>query len=119
MSRDFARAFYNSPLWKKVRADYANSKLFMCERCGGRGEIVHHKIHLTPANINTHLATDFNNLELLCRYCHGQIHNGGYSTVKDVFFTPDGDVISPPIMKGGGGIFHTAPSTSEEHTGRT
>lgn len=54
----------------------------MCERClkCGRyqaGEIVHHKIHLTPANItNPEVTMSFANLELLCRECHADAHRG-------------------------------------------
>jgi len=39
------------------------------------GEIVHHKIHLTPENIHDpKIALNFDNLQLLCRDCHGKIH---------------------------------------------
>ncbi len=40
----------------------------LCVKCGRPGEIVHHKEHLTPENINTpEIALGENNLELLCR----------------------------------------------------
>ena len=39
------------------------------------GEIVHHKIHLTPDNINVpEIALSWDNLELLCRDCHALAH---------------------------------------------
>ena len=44
------------------------------------GEIVHHKIHLTPNNVNNPAVTlNWDNLQLVCRDCHAEIHekNGG------------------------------------------
>lgn len=39
------------------------------------GEIVHHKIHLTPSNItNPEIALSFDNLILVCRECHAIEH---------------------------------------------
>lgn len=53
----------------------------LCEKClkEGRyepGEIVHHKIHLTPQNINDpSISLNWDNLELLCRLHHGDEHS--------------------------------------------
>lgn len=80
MAKDFAKAFYNSSKWRKVRKAYAKQTLY-CERCRAKGElipgaIVHHKIHLTSENINDDTVTcDFKNLELLCTFCHREEHN--------------------------------------------
>ena len=42
-----------------------------CVRCGAIGEIVHHKIHLSPENIdNPDISLSEDNLELLCRDCY-------------------------------------------------
>ena len=39
------------------------------------GEIVHHKIELTPDNIhNPDITLNFDNLQLLCRDCHAAVH---------------------------------------------
>lgn len=39
------------------------------------GEIVHHKVHLTPDSINDPtVALSWDNLELLCRTCHAKAH---------------------------------------------
>lgn len=52
----------------------------MCERCLAKGlivpgVIVHHKEHLTAANISDpNIALGFDNLELLCRDCHAAEH---------------------------------------------
>jgi 5-methylcytosine-specific restriction endonuclease McrA len=54
----------------------------MCERCFARGElnvadIVHHKVHLTPKNINdTRVTLSYDNLQRLCRDCHAVVHSG-------------------------------------------
>ena len=80
MSKDFSRDFYDSVAWKNTRRAYASAKGGLCERClrAGRyvaGEIVHHKRHLTPENIqDPRVALDWSNLELVCRECHAEIH---------------------------------------------
>ena len=81
MAQDFSRGFYNSKLWYRTRNAYFKAKGGLCEECYrkgliNRGEIVHHKVPLTPSNIdNPLIALDFKNLELLCRECHETIHN--------------------------------------------
>ena len=55
MAREFAKAFYKSKEWLKVRAAYiAKRKSIdggLCESCHEKpGYIVHHKIELTPEN---------------------------------------------------------------------
>ena len=80
MAKDFAKDFYNSPAWKSCRASYARYKHYLCERCFANGifrsgDIVHHKIALTPANItDPDVALSFENLELLCRGHHAEAH---------------------------------------------
>ena len=80
MARDFAKEFYNSPAWKNCRASYANSRHHLCERCLAKGiykqgEIVHHKIHLTPDNVvDPDVSLNWENLQLLCRDCHALAH---------------------------------------------
>lgn len=78
--RDFARSFYLSQAWKNTRQAYKKSVGGLCERCLAKGlykagEIVHHKIHITPDNIDkTDILLDWNNLELVCRECHAEEH---------------------------------------------
>lgn len=78
--REFAADFYNSRAWKDCRDAYAKSKGNLCERCLAKGLynpgiIVHHKIHLTPENIgDPEITLGWDNLELLCRDCHGEEH---------------------------------------------
>lgn len=79
--KDWARAFYFSPAWHNCREAYISRVGGLCERCLQRGlyvpgEIVHHRVHLTPQNIGdpgVTLAPE--NLELLCRDCHAQEHS--------------------------------------------
>lgn len=80
--KPYAESFYKSQAWQKTRNAYAKSKGGLCERClsNGKykaGEIVHHKIYITPDNISDPSITlDWNNLELVCRDCHAEIHTG-------------------------------------------
>lgn len=76
----WAESFYKSQQWVNVRNAYAQSQHYLCESClevglYTPGEIVHHKIFLTRENItNPNIALSFDNLELLCRKCHGMRH---------------------------------------------
>ena len=76
----FARDFYRSWAWIKCQRAYKQSRGRMCERCLKKGllvpgEEVHHKVRLTPDNLNDpEIALNFANLELLCKECHLQEH---------------------------------------------
>ena len=78
--KPYAESFYKSVAWKECRAAYAKSVGGLCERCLKRGlyvpgVIVHHKVHVTPDNINNGSITlNPDNLELLCRDCHAEEH---------------------------------------------
>lgn len=78
--KPYAEAFYKSKAWKDCRAAYASSKGGLCELClrDGKytpGNIVHHKVHLTPTNISDPTVTlNWENLELVCRNCHSAEH---------------------------------------------
>ena len=81
MAREFAGNFYKTAAWVAVRNEYARRAGHLCERCMSRGlirpgEIVHHKIFLDESNINNPEVTlNMDNLELLCRECHAEIHD--------------------------------------------
>ena len=81
MSKEFARKFYSSKAWQDCRNEYARRKHYLCENCLRKGiyrpgVIVHHMIELDPININNpEIALNFNNLELLCRDCHADVHD--------------------------------------------
>ena len=80
MAREFAREFYKSKSWQCTRAAYAASVGWLCENClkygkYNYGEIVHHKVELTPDNINNPLISlRWDNLILVCRDCHAKEH---------------------------------------------
>lgn len=74
------KRFYNTQAWKDTREAYKRSVGGLCEQCLKHGlyvpgEIVHHKIHLDPDNVtDPSVALNFENLELVCRDCHGKLH---------------------------------------------
>jgi len=81
MASEAANKFYSSQEWKDCRTAYRKSVGGLCERCLKKGlynpgEIVHHKVYINADNVNDpKILTDFNNLELLCRKCHGEEHD--------------------------------------------
>ena len=100
MAREFSKKFYNSKQWIKCRELYKQSVNGLCERCLSKGKYVlgdevHHKIYLSPENINDpHVTLNWDNLELLCAACHSKEHNEKYSPLReDVMFDENGDLI--------------------------
>ena len=78
MSKEWAKAFYNSTAWKRVRAYVIIRDHGLCHECGHAGYIVHHVKELTPSNVhNKHIALDPKNLVYLCKDCHNKIHKVG------------------------------------------
>ena len=83
MARDFAKAFYSSKEWLATRDLYIKSVDGLCENCLKKniyrpGKIVHHIIHLTPANINNpDITLNPKNLKLVCQDCHAEEHATG------------------------------------------
>ena len=79
--KPYAEKFYKSKSWQKVRNAYMRSQRSLCEICLANGiikpcEIVHHKIEITPDNINDPTVTlNWNNLQCVCRDCHAKIHD--------------------------------------------
>lgn len=71
----------------------------LCNRCNERpGKIVHHKIPITPNNINDpYITLSFNNLEYLCQDCHSEEHLRRGALKKDVEFDSDGNLIKRNI----------------------
>lgn len=75
MSKSFAQAFYHSAAWKKTRAYILMRDRYKCVRCSNPAEEVHHKIRLSPENINDITVTlNPSNLESLCGECHKKEH---------------------------------------------
>jgi len=69
----------------------------MCERCFQMGEyvpatLVHHKVHLTPDNIDDpHVTLSYDNFQRLCQDCHAAVHAG--QSAPRVTFDERGNVI--------------------------
>ena len=77
MARNFAKPFYNSPEWQKVRQAVLMRDRFLCVKCGKPAEEVHHKKHLTPENIgDPRITMNMDNLISLCKDCHFEEHRG-------------------------------------------
>ena len=72
--------FIKSFAWEKCSESYMASINGLCEECLKAGKItpaeeVHHKIKLTPANVNNPaIALNWSNLEGLCKECHMNKH---------------------------------------------
>jgi 5-methylcytosine-specific restriction endonuclease McrA len=77
--------FYQSKKWKTVRAYIKRRDQGICQKCGGIGQEVHHKVPLTLRNYQTELAIDPENLILLCKSCH-DAERGSQTVREDVMF---------------------------------
>ena len=78
--KPYAEKFYKSQAWEQTRDAYSKSVGGLCEVCFAKGlivpgEIVHHKRHISPENISDpNITLDWDNLQLVCRDCHADIH---------------------------------------------
>lgn len=106
MAREFAKAFYNSKQWRRCRTAYiAHRRAIdggLCESCHeAPGYIVHHKIELTPENINDpDIALGFNNLKYDCHVCHQKENSkdGPAEGLVRYEFDSDGELrVLPPL----------------------
>ena len=81
MAREFSKAFYNSKIWRNCRDSYIAERIKvdggLCEVCHDKiGYIVHHKITLTPENINNpDISLNHDLLSYECKDCHDE-HDG-------------------------------------------
>ena len=75
--QEFAKRFYKSKAWQKVRDKVWKRDKGLCQWCLWKGIIregveVHHIIELTTENLtDTSISLNEDNLILLCRDCHG------------------------------------------------
>lgn len=80
-----ATGFYRSHAWRTTSTAYRRSVGGLCERCLAKGiitpaEVVHHKIPLTPENIqDLSISLNWDNLQALCRQCHADVHEEMYA----------------------------------------
>ena len=94
MARPFAESFYKSTAWERTRAAFLTSKHWACERCGNPATVAHHKVHLSPRNINNpQVSLSWDNLEALCVNCHAEVHR----KVQPMRFDANGDPIPPGV----------------------
>ena len=108
MARPFAVAFYHSTGWKHTRQSYMETPIHtdkgicppgMCERCFSMGilkpaEIVHHRTHLSFANIDDPSITmGYGNLMRVCRDCHAVLHSDDPDYKPRVQFDEEGNVV--------------------------
>ena len=98
MAKEFAKQFYGSKAWKDVREYMLTKSYYCCEICvRSRNKlIVHHKIYLTPDNINdTNITLNTDNLQVVCKACHDNIHDycNRKTSAPVCIFDKDGNVI--------------------------
>ena len=99
MAAEWAIGFYKSAKWRRVREGYIMSVHGICERCGESGLIVHHKILLTPQNINNpEVSLNWEHLELLCQECHNDEHHGTQRTADGLRFDENGELYQVKII---------------------
>lgn len=83
MAQSFAKAFYKSTRWRKCRAAFIADRMRidggLCQMCRDEpGYIVHHKVWLTPQNIDDpDVALNPANFLYVCHDCHNKIENDG------------------------------------------
>lgn len=83
MSEGVLNRFYKTAAWVNCREAYKKQAKGLCELCLKNGvyrpgEIVHHKIHLTPDNVyDPSISLNFANLMLVCREHHAELHSNG------------------------------------------
>ena len=104
MAKEFAKTFYASAKWKKCRAAYIAHRETvdggLCESCHELpGYIVHHKVELTPDNINDpEIALSFSNFKYDCHNCHNK-ERGKEEEIPGMTklcFDSEGNPILPP-----------------------
>lgn len=98
--KEWARWLYTSISWRKTREAYIATQFALCERCGRPGDILHHKEYLTPDNIHdAEIALGWDNLELLCHYCHNAEHFGTREVIDTgLIFNADGEIVQAPLF---------------------
>lgn len=95
MAKEWAKAFYNSKVWKETSESVKSDANYICVKCNIRpAEIAHHIIWLTPKNINdVNITLNKDNLMAVCRECHAIIHEGTSCTVDGLVFNERGELI--------------------------
>ena len=108
MARPFARSFYDSKEWERVRAYCLMRDRYCCQHCGLPAQEVHHIIHLSPDNIwDPQISLNPDNLVSLCRDCHFEQHredaNKGADCADGFVFDEFGQLVPDERKKNVGG----------------
>ena len=89
-SREVRMKAYNNTEWRRLRETYIREHA-LCEICLSKGKVVpaedvHHKQSpFQNGEVNNNLLLDYNNLQALCKECHGNIHaHKDKPTIQDV-----------------------------------
>ena len=92
--QDFAKSFYHSSKWLRVR-DYVKTRAYgLCEICGRPGVIAHHKIVLTAENVtNPEITLNTDLLVFCCQNCHNKIHGINTGEERQATFDANGNLI--------------------------
>ncbi len=117
--KPWARRFYKSKVWERIREAYLAYRHGLCERCGAGGKIVHHKQRLTPQNIHDPSVTlSFDNLELLCHNCHNKEHNiiATPSRNPELAFDENGDLVHKAVLSNRKVLLITGPPLAGKTT---
>lgn len=100
MARPFAKPFYDSPEWRRVREYCLMRDSYTCQICGKPAQEVHHKIHLNEHNIHDlSVALNPDNLVSLCRDCHFAQHKYDRcetDVLPKIFFDENGEAHAIP-----------------------
>lgn len=89
--RKLRQKAYNNSSWRKLRESYLRQNP-LCEDCLSKGKVtpatdVHHiKSAFRGGEINWNVLLDYNNLQALCKECHGNHHakEQGHVSAQDV-----------------------------------
>ena len=124
MAQEWAKTFYRSKKWIRCRNSYIGSRILtdggLCEECHDKlGYIVHHKIILTPENIeDPEVSLNHRHLKYVCKSCHDLYEGHGLQKEKPLCrFDSEGQPVSvreidgrarnltlpPPEKNSGGG----------------
>lgn len=85
MAREFSKTFYKSKEWQAVREYCMLRDHYACVKCDAPAVEVHHKIQLSPDNINDASVTlNPDNLISLCKDCHFKEHRGQHGKGRQI-----------------------------------
>ena len=104
MAKEWAKAFYKSKAWRRCRASFIADRRRidggLCQCCHELpGYIVHHKVILTPENINDpEIALNHALLSYECKTCHDE-HDGHGIRVRGEGLLVEFDEEGQPIPK--------------------